>query len=464
MTAEAIGAWRRRSFRDPQGRLEDAGQERLRRWVHPQALETLDAVSPALADARLAPYGRVIPWERAPAHGRSAEGWSAIEHQRMWCATLPGEWAPAQLFAAASLTLALQDTLLARGHRLKDATPFNVLFDGSTPVFVDVLSFEPLPSDVAPWPAYGQFVRSFLLPLLAQQRFGLGLRTTLGVDREGLSPEAMAAIAGPLGRWRPPLAGLVGLPLLLARLVGDRMPSLSVTRAELVLTTHQAVLRQLQRAVATTAPEVVSSAWTTYGDEDKEYHAMKHAMVAQILSEQPPQRLLDVGANRAAHAFAAAADGARVAVLDSDPAVCDALFLRARETSASVQVICADLAEPPGPSGWAHAEHPGLLDRLKDADFDVVLALAVVHHLTIVDGIGLDAVAELLASLTRDRLLVEHVPPDDRRAVALRRGRRSGPESPSLDTFVAAFARCMVVERVEPIGTSGRSLLVCRHR
>ena len=46
------------------------------------------------------------------------------------------------LHAAGALTLELAQGALEEGFGLKDATPYNVLFRGSRPVFVDVLSFE----------------------------------------------------------------------------------------------------------------------------------------------------------------------------------------------------------------------------------------------------------------------------------------------------------------------------------
>ena len=75
------------------------------------------------------------------------------------------------------------------GIGLKDATPYNILFRGPDPVFIDVLSFERRNPGDPTWLPYAQFVRTFLLPLLANKYFGLGLDQILTTRRDGLEPE-----------------------------------------------------------------------------------------------------------------------------------------------------------------------------------------------------------------------------------------------------------------------------------
>jgi len=70
------------------------------------------------------------------------EGASIVEHERIPFPSFPYEWPPEMLYAAATLTLDFAETLTDEGLGLKDASPYNVLFRGSKPVFVDLLSFE----------------------------------------------------------------------------------------------------------------------------------------------------------------------------------------------------------------------------------------------------------------------------------------------------------------------------------
>ena len=68
---------------------------------------------------------------------------------------------------AALLQLDLSRAALAEGILTKDATSYNVQFDGARPVFIDLGSFERLvPGE--PWPGYRQFCELFLNPLYLQ--------------------------------------------------------------------------------------------------------------------------------------------------------------------------------------------------------------------------------------------------------------------------------------------------------
>src|SRR5204862_7399442 len=125
------------------------------------------------------------------------------------------EWTPEMLHAAGLLTLDLARELLADGLGLKDATPYNVLFHGPEPVFIDVLSFERREPGDPTWLPYAQFVRTILLPLLANRAYGLGLDQILTTRRDGSEPEEVYRWTKPSQRLRSPYFSLVTMPSLL---------------------------------------------------------------------------------------------------------------------------------------------------------------------------------------------------------------------------------------------------------
>ena len=65
-----------------------------------------------------------------------------FEHEKISFPAYAHEWPREMLWAAGKLTLEIAQAALADGFCLKDATPNNILFRGSEPIFVDVLSFE----------------------------------------------------------------------------------------------------------------------------------------------------------------------------------------------------------------------------------------------------------------------------------------------------------------------------------
>ncbi|HXE42625.1 MAG TPA: hypothetical protein VN516_06335, partial [Candidatus Baltobacteraceae bacterium] len=70
------------------------------------------------------------------------KGGAFFEHEKVSFISYPHEWPLEMLWVAGKLTLEIAQAALAEGFCLKDATPNNILFRGSAPVFVDVLSFE----------------------------------------------------------------------------------------------------------------------------------------------------------------------------------------------------------------------------------------------------------------------------------------------------------------------------------
>src|SRR5882724_5495674 len=116
------------------------------------------------------------------------------------------------LHAAGSLTLELAEGLLDEGWGLKDGTPYNALFRGPEPIFIDLVSFERRADRDPTWLAYAQFIRTFLLPLLADKYFHLPLGVTLATHRDGLDPDEVYRWLGPLQKLTSPFLSLVSLP------------------------------------------------------------------------------------------------------------------------------------------------------------------------------------------------------------------------------------------------------------
>src|SRR5262249_17189443 len=129
----------------------------------------------------------------------------------------PYEWPAEMLCAAGELTLQIAEAIAGENWRLKDAAPYNVLFIGPKPIFIDVLSFERREPSNMMWPAYGQFLRTFLLPLLAAKSLGLSLPDVLSTRRDGLPPDEFYALAGTFQKLKPGMLSLVLIPAWLGR-------------------------------------------------------------------------------------------------------------------------------------------------------------------------------------------------------------------------------------------------------
>jgi SAM-dependent methyltransferase len=365
-----------------------------------------------------------------------------LEHERIPFVGYPYEWPAEMLAAAGELTLDLAEALLGDGLGLKDATPFNVLFRGAEPVFVDALSVEQRMEKDPIWLPLAQFERTFVYPLLAEKFAGVGLRQTLGVAREGIEPEQMVKLLGPVRKWRPAYLGRVTIPAWLSkgRRVEEpgfyhRREARSADQARFIL---HGRLRGSRKALRRAAPAAeVRSVWSEYqGQEchyDQDDRTAKRRFVEQALRQLPAHsRVLDIGANLGEYSRMAAEMGHQVVSIDLDAVSMGRLWRQAQGKKESVLPLVVDLAEPTPGTGWDNAEGRSFLDRAR-GQFDCVLMLAVVHHLLVTHGVPLQDIVTLAGELTRKTLVVEYVGPQDRMFRKLCRGREElyasfGPE------------------------------------
>ena len=185
---------------------------RLLRAIEPSAFETLEHFLPSRPARDFTEAGQLVTTRFTDPRefpSRVPADYHLAEHERIPFPSFPAEWPPEMLAAAGFLTLDLAEQSLSHGWRLKDASPYNVLFRGSSPVFVDVLSFERRDRQESLWPAYAQFVRTFLLPLLAEPA---ALSPLWLAHRDGLEPEQMYRSLSWSRRLTNPGLTLVTLP------------------------------------------------------------------------------------------------------------------------------------------------------------------------------------------------------------------------------------------------------------
>ncbi|MDP9039866.1 MAG: class I SAM-dependent methyltransferase [Acidobacteriota bacterium] len=410
------------TFRDPAGSLsfkENHAVRQIAAAARGPALEFLNSEFCRRAQAR----GDLIPAEIVDV----PEGGLCLRHPRIAVPTYPWEWAPGQWLAAAELTLALGSEALADGWILKDATPLNVLFDGARPVFVDILSFERRRPESGVWLAYGQYVRTFLLPLLAHRLLQWPFEVTL-FRRDGYEPSDLYAALGWSQRLKPAALWPITLPALLGRRNiphGSARPprALPPEVATAVLTrTMKGLLRRTRGAM----PEGSASQWSDYPANLTHYTAeqsvTKAGWVRSQLESIRPEYVLDVGANTGEFSALAAKLGAQVVALERDQPAADRIFTMAREQTLPVLPIHADLARPTPAVGWENNESLSLLARL-EGRFDCVLMLAVIHHLILMEQVPIRSILALAYDLTRRSFLLEWVPPHDPMYQSLMRGR-----------------------------------------
>jgi hypothetical protein len=104
--------------------------------------------------------------------------------------------------------------------------------------------------------------------------------------------------------------------------------------------------------------------------------------------------------------------------------------------------------------GWANAERTPFLKRARP---DLVLALALIHHLAIGNNVPLPRLARMFRDLCRE-LVVEFVPESDPQALRLIGARRDQVHPYSRPAFESAFGELFGAAVTVPLSRSGRTL------
>jgi ribosomal protein L11 methylase PrmA len=324
----------------------------------------------------------------------------------------PFEWSFGQLRDAALLTLEVMREALRHDMWLKDASAYNVQFLAGRPVLIDTLSLEPYPEGSA-WPAYHQFCRHFLAPLALMSWRDARLLDLARAHMDGVPLDLASALLP----WRTRLSPGIGLHLhAQSRLRGwlARREEASGGRP-LAKRALENILSHLQRSIAGLArPRPVEGAgWTSYADTHSYAAgamAQKTAFVSEVLQRLRPGMVYDLGANTGAFSTLAAKAAGFVLAVDQDAAAVDEHYAACRARGVrNVLPLVMDLANPSPPLGWESRERPSFAERGRA---DLVLALALVHHLAIGRNIPLPMIARFLAALG-GHAVVEFVPKRD---------------------------------------------------
>lgn len=397
-------------------------------------------------------------------------GGAVFEHERISFLSFPHEWPPEMLWEAGRLTLALGRAALAEGYGLKDATPRNILFRGSQAVFVDLLSFERRDPGDPVWKPYAQFIRTFLLPLLANRQWGLRLEGLFTSHRDGLEPEEVYRCCGPLQRLNPAILPLVSLPVWLGRKAGADekiYQPRSLADTEKARYIVESVFNRLEGALRRLEPQAQgNSTWSDYmatHSYDDAAFAAKESFVKEALEQFRPSRVLDVGANTGHFSAVSAQTGAAVVAIDLDPVCIGQIWRRAQAQQLNILPLVMDLGRPSPALGWHNRECPSFLDRASGA-FDGVLMLALIHHLLVTERVPLDEILALAAQLTTSLLIVEFVAPDDPMFRRLTRGREHLHTGLNERVFSDACAAHFQIVKSLPLPGTRRTMYCLKRR
>ena len=461
------------SFRDRDGRVVVA-DDAVYRLLSERGADDWRALADSPLLGRLTGEGRLIPTEEVadppPLDGSAPELLggplaTVLRHERIPFISYPYEWTFGMLREAALLQLDLELAALDDGLTLKDATPYNVQFRGAAPVFIDIGSFERL-REGEPWAGYRQFCMLYLYPLLLQAYRGFPFQPLLRGSIDGIAPADAVRLFSLRDRLRRGVLTHVALHARLERRYGEREGGEvkeELKKANFKPELIKSNVGRLRKLVERLRWKAGDTAWTdyrrvnTYSDEDAE---RKAAFVREAVAARQRRLVWDLGCNDGAYARIAAEHASQVVAIDSDQATVEALYRALREEGGErILPLVANIADPSPGLGWRGRERHRLEER---GGPDLVLALALVHHVSITANVPLGEFLDWLRELEAE-VVIEFPTREDPMVRRLLSGKREGSNADyRLDNFERELGERFQIERSERLPSGLRELYLVR--
>lgn len=452
------------SFRDPMSRVLVRGDDILRA-LGTEAVADWDALAASSFFPAAVAAGRIVGTERVPDDEVAALGladdWAAVlRHDRVPMRSYPYEWSFEMLKDAAKLQLDLTAAALDDGMITKDASSYNIQFVGAQPTFIDIGSFERIRKG-EPWYGYRQFCQLFLYPLMLQAYRDIPFQPWMRGSIDGITPEECRNALSVRDRFR---RGAFSTVLVHARADrkladSDRDVKDEMGRAGMGPALIAAMVGKLRKTVDRLTWSKSSTTWSDYSDRAHYTDAdlqLKSEFVAKVAAAAPRSLVWDVGANDGHFSRIAADHSSYVVAFDVDPLVVDRTYKTLREEGEKrIQPMLMNLADPSPGLGWRGMERPTLLDRGRP---DLVLCLAVIHHLAITNTVPLAEFVAWLAEVGSETV-VEFPTREDPMVKILLRNKRSGLfDGYNLAAFEAVFAQRFDIRTREELPSGTRVL------
>jgi hypothetical protein len=451
------------SFRDPESRVFYSGDD-VYRALSADGLADFEA----LRATGLLDDERVVRTEQVEngAVDRSLlvhEPAGVLRHERIPFVSYPYEWTFSMLKEAALLQLDLLLAALEQDMVLKDSTPYNVQFKGAKPVFVDVGSFERL-REGEPWIGYRQFCMLYLYPLLLQAVKGVPFHPWLRGSIDGITPSQMRSILSFRDRFRRGMFTNVFLHARLEAKYADKPGEVKrevrrVFKKELFV----ANVRKMRKLVERLSWDPPEGVWTAYGERNSytdDDAKRKDEFVRQVATSQQWGLVWDIGANNGRYSRIAAEGAKTVVAVDADQGPVELLHRDlVREGNEQILTLTMNLADPSPGLGWRGLERKALPDRGKP---DLVLALALIHHVAISANVPVKEFVDWLASLG-SALVIEFPTREDPMVQKLLAPKRDGlhPDY-ELEYFERVLNDAFEVDRSERLESGTRVLYFAR--
>jgi 2-polyprenyl-3-methyl-5-hydroxy-6-metoxy-1,4-benzoquinol methylase len=383
----------------------------------------------------------------------SDDWFQTLEPEKIDFISYPYEWCFDMLKDAALVTLQAAQEAMKFGMMLKDASSYNVQWHKGKMIFIDTLSFEKY-DEAKPWIAYRQFCEHFLAPLALMHYLKLPLQNLLLAYPDGIPLTIVKKLLPAKSKFN--LNSFLHLHLHAS--ISARPAQKQKTVKPFSKTKLKNLLKSLEETVQSFSFHTASGVWSGYYDEAfqrENYVAQKKKIVEKWISDLPIKTTIDIGANEGEFSELLAQNNIDTISADFDHYSINRLYNRVKQkTIFNVLPLVIDFTNPSPAIGVNNEERSSFFERTKT---DMVLALALIHHLAIGKNIPFDSIAKMFSKLG-NYLIIEFVPKPDEKIQLMLQQKKDVYFDYTEEKFLRAFEFLFSLIKTQEVGNSGRTL------
>ncbi len=333
----------------------------------------------------------------------------------------PFEWSFVQWRKAILAFLKINQVAIKYGMILKDATPYNFYLKGGKAILFDTSSFIFFKEN-NPWLAYRQFCEVFFAPL--------ALMKYNGAQWAKLYMSALSGLPMKFVSRQLPAKSWLNISCFLHIHLHSKYENKKIKKEHAPRGFSKAQLEQLFELFISTiksweSAHAFTEKWINYYEQDIEspaYLTDKQNIITNWLAEINPKTVIDLGANTGLFSMIAAKTAEQVIAAEYDDTCVDKIEKQIQKNNLqNITTLVTDLSETSPALGMLNKEYAPFIERGKS---DLVMALALIHHLVIGKNLSMAHIVELFALLSNQYVIVEFIPKTDNKVKLLLESRK----------------------------------------
>ena len=373
----------------------------------------------------------------------------------------PYEWSFSQLKDAAILTLNIQLVALEHSMILKDASAYNIQFKDDKPIFIDTLSFEKY-EDGKPWQAYQQFCQHFLSPLCLMSYTDIRLSQLLKLYIDGIPLDLTSKLLPFKSFFSFGILSHLHLHAYFQNYYSNKKKDTNnikqVNKKDIIN-----ICENLKNLIINLKWSPKGTEWFNYYTDNNNYEdetmTFKKEFVLNNTKKISPNLVWDLGSNTGKFSRISSELGFRTISFDIDPACVELNYLQMkRKSEKNLLPLQLDLTNPSPSIGWANNERSEIYKRNRP---DLLLSLALIHHLVITYNIPMSKISELFSNLSAN-LIIEFVPKSDTQVKKLLTTKKNKFEEYNQENFERIFKKNFEILSVKKVLKSERVIYYMR--